>query len=533
VTRRLPLLAALLPCALALAGCRTPGAFELARVSETPAATTFRAGTGEAVFTPEKGYPLGGYGGGARREELPLWFGVGWPGRLALAAHQAWHEDAPDGRSDMLAEAEGVHDDLTAKALVLLPDEGPPLALVRIDAIGTTAELHDRVAADLADLGFAPETVVLAATHTHAGPGAFMRAPLACLIAMDNFRPEIEDRIAAACVEAVRTACAAARPARLGFARVRDRAEDGQTIVAKNRRARRFERGEVAYDAIDDRIDVLVVEDAATEALLGLAAVYAVHPTVLGMDNLHYSADLAGGIEDALEDRFGAPALFFNGAEGDVSPRRQETFGGLQRCRELGEVFANLVEPALAEVETADEVAVTCAWGEKELGSAWTCVAAGRGRFLDGDRGLGAVLTAPLTLPVNAFLWLLGFTDVRLAVTWNLAAGAVVDLDDHLDRHRTRLGAVRLRAGGEDVALLTFPGEPTHDLGIAARGQATDRGATRAVVLGLGLDHIGYIASEAEYRRGGYEAWSTLFGPTTGPQMLEAQRGLLAALGYR
>ena len=356
----------------------------------------------------------------------------------------------------MLTPSEGTHDHVGAKAVALLPDGGPPVALVRIDAIGVTAEVHDRALALVSDLGYRDETLLISATHTHSGPAAFFRAPAACLIAMDNFRPEVEERIAQACAAAIRSAHATARPATLAFARARDRGAQGELRVAVNRRARRF-RDAIAFDAVDDEIGAILLQDREDGAPIALLANYAVHPTVLGSDNLYFSRDLAGGIEDALEARVGAPALFLNGAEGDVGPGRLEEKGGLTRCRELGEAFADLLLPALEGAAPHAELQVFAATGRKELGPMYTQVALGRSRFIDGDAGAGAWITAPLTLPVNALLWVLGFTNVRVALTWNLALGAVVDLQGLSDRTETRVGALRLVAGDQDVCLLDPP----------------------------------------------------------------------------
>ena len=92
--------------------------------------------------------------------------------------------------------------------------------------------------------------------------------------------------------------------------------------------------------------------------------------------------------------------------------------------------------------------------------------------------------------------------------------------------------ALRLRAGPHDLALVTFPGEPTHDVGLVAREAAQSRGATQTFPIGLALDHVGYLASRREYRRGGYEAHTTLFGERAAEGILAAHEELLTALGY-
>ena len=48
---------------------------------------------------------------------------------------------------------------------------------------------------------------------------------------------------------------------------------------------------------------------------------YACHPTTLAWDNRLLSPDYIGAAREVLEQAFGAPALFFHGASGDLAPR--------------------------------------------------------------------------------------------------------------------------------------------------------------------------------------------------------------------
>jgi hypothetical protein len=262
---------------------------------------------------------------------------------------------------------------------------------------------------------------------------------------------------------------------------------------------------------------------------------FGVHGTVLGQKNLLYSGDVAHGIEDAIAARVpGAMVLFMNGAEGDVAPARPEGTHGFGRCDAIGRAMADLVVPALQRIETSAEVRIASAVGDIEMGDPYTILTLnGRDRFIDDhDDAMSWLLGQVVMSPVNGLLWGVGLTDVHVKLTWNLAMGMVVDLEDYVDRTDTRVGGLRIMTGREDVVLLCVPGEPTHDVGLALKELARARGATRPFVVGLALDHIGYIASEALYREGGYEARMTLFGPGTAEHLLKAYGELLTALGY-
>lgn len=509
---------------LTLAGCATSERFEL--VSQSTSGGSFKAGAAAVEFTPPKGYPLAGFGGGERRINFPLWWGLGWPGRLSLAWKRWKHETGEP--ACLLAPAAGAHDALLAKALVLVPESGPPFAIVRLDAIESSARLHDEVSALVADLGFKKDTVVVAATHTHSGVGGFIDMPLAELLAMDLYRRETEARIAKAAADAIRAAHAAARPAAIGFTRVRDDDGAGKARIARNRRAGRQKSDE---EQLDKDVELVVLRELDGKPIATLLN-YAVHPTILGTPNRYFSSDLVGPAEAAISSAAGGgEALFLNSAEGDVGPRAGT--GGLREVQREGEAFAAVCSGAFSSVVLSPRVELSTALGTKEFGDPYIFFTPGdREAFHAGDSGAGKWITAPLTLPVNLLVWILGFTNVRVAITWTLSVGAVVDFSSYGDASRFRGGGVRIKAGAEDVFLFAAPCEATHTVGLELKKRARAKGATRVLVLGLADDAMSYVATREEYFEGGYEATMTLFGPETEEKLYDLERGVLEAL-YR
>jgi len=65
-------------------------------------------------------------------------------------------------------------------------------------------------------------------------------------------------------------------------------------------------------------------------------------------------------------------------------------------------------------------------------------------------------------------------------------------------------------------ALLSEPGEAVQALGRAWRDEAAQRGVDHTLVLGLTNGSCAYLTPEAAYRRDGYEAEATMYGPQTG-----------------
>lgn len=79
----------------------------------------------------------------------------------------------------------------------------------------------------------------------------------------------------------------------------------------------------------------------------------------------------------------------------------------------------------------------------------------------------------------------------------------------------------------DDVAIVTWPGEPTTTLGLETRRLAKAAGAREAWVFGLTNDHMAYFTTPDEYAEGGYEACMTFYGPQAGQKVLATIEKLL------
>src|SRR5207302_1829362 len=96
-----------------------------------------------------------------------------------------------------LAASTGVRDPIQARALVLT-DGTTRVALVAVDAIGTTAEIVSAVSARLRALGSSlrGEDVMIFASHTHSGPGALTELPFWAVLAVDWKKARVFDAMA-------------------------------------------------------------------------------------------------------------------------------------------------------------------------------------------------------------------------------------------------------------------------------------------------------------------------------------------------
>ncbi|MBI3911142.1 MAG: neutral/alkaline non-lysosomal ceramidase N-terminal domain-containing protein [Armatimonadetes bacterium] len=377
-----------------------------------PASAGLRAGVGRAEITPPKGVPLGGYGD---------------------------RNGAP---------STGAHDPLYAKALAL-EEGGQEVIIATTDLIGISAELA-QAAAHRA--GVSPQHLLLCASHTHSGPGAFGKGLFAHIV-LGQYDEKIFNLLAEGIATAIRQARDRLAPARFGYG------------IAQLPSYTRNRRG---GDLIDPQLTVLRVDTQDGKPLAALFH-YTTHGTVLGPENIEASGDWMGAAQRALETALpGVMALYANGAEGDQAPRTPDRKRGFEGSEALGQAVAAEAARVFHSVQTADSVKI----GVRE-------------RVL------------PLPPTQQALLAGLG--------------------------RETRLQVVEL---GE-VLLVAIPGEMIVELGDRIKVHARAQGWKAPLIIGLANDHLGYLLTQAEYEKGGYEARISFFGPTFGDELALAAMRLI------
>ncbi len=429
--KTLPLLAAL----LALLPAETRAA----------CADCLRAGAARMELAVPPGTPLAGYGDRARRLLVP--------DILGRHPHAFWFR--PN---------EGALDPLAARALVL-ESGGQRLTWLSVDLIAVDSAFTARVARTLGEAGLPPGAVIVSASHTHSGPGAFMESGLLAMVSVDRGDRGVRETLVGNLVQAVRRAQASMGPARIGSA----------SVTAPDLTIGRLGQ------AADREIVVLKVASEAG-ALIATVWNYAIHGTMLPAFNLRLSGDVMGVASRELERLTGAPALFVNGAVGDVSPARH----GETEAKEVG----------------------------RELAAA---VHAGLGMATPVVSSPFVVTTARVDLPSPTLSirnctasWVPGWLRVPLGVALPRA---------------TELMAGRLG----DVAWVTVPGELQSRLGrvVKRAGQPELR---RVLIAGVSNDYLGYFLTAADYRHVSYVACATLYGPEAGPLLTQTAEALIRTL---
>ncbi len=192
---------------------------------------------------------------------------------------------------------EGRRDPVAVRALALR-EPGCTVVLVSAEILLVPGKLERAVERRVRDLKL--DHLVIAATHTHAGPGGYWSDPLGERLATGPYSEAIFDHLVDRVVEAVRGSVAALTPAYLSVGRG-DAAQ-----LARNR----------GGDLVDGRL-VSVRLVARSGSPVAEVVLFPSHATLLGIGNRLLSGDWPGALMRSRKE----PVLLFQGALGDQSPR--------------------------------------------------------------------------------------------------------------------------------------------------------------------------------------------------------------------
>ena len=261
--------------------------------------------------------------------------GIDLPPDVVLGGYEAFGRRPEGGAADLSARALVLEAGGLRTALVLVELMTLPPSLV--------AAIRGRAAA--AGIGCA----LVAATHTHAGPGGYDRALLPQLV-LGAFDPAVE----AAVLDAVSAAIAAAG-ADLGPARLAAGEIEARWLVSN-----RDHRG-APVDRRMTRVELARPDGGRIATVLRLAA----HPTLLPRRQ-GPAGDWPGLLMDRL-DREGGVSFVVQGAVGDARATRRASPG---RRSERASTFAATVAEVAAGIElerAPGVVALGCAEAEVDL----------------------------------------------------------------------------------------------------------------------------------------------------------------------
>ena len=514
----------------------------------------FRAGAAKVDITPPPGYSTLGFGPSAR-------FTRGFWTRL-------W-----------------------ARTLYLEGATGARLALVSCDLAMMTGGLADRVLEILQAQKGPPSPlgrheIIIAATHTHHGPGNSTSAYLYNFggARENGVDPDLFEYLAQQIARSIYEAQEQAEEASLSYwtrwvpGVVRNRSyvafrlnSDASDVLDAGRRHHLYRMSNLgglippeAYFAVRPRLFVLDVRAKNEQRVIARTAFFPSHPTVLRADTELYASDFFGVAADVVERslprREGKPfpvVPIFNGAEGDVQPawHHRDRREALQFGRRLARAIRSP-----SDVQSIDNPEIV--WNASEERFADRCLPPGGGGRPEADPFERCTTPRPLTGVATIGGALDGYTVFNEA-GWTegvkgdrrnreefsgqgvkhpaLDPNFPLPIDLSITKRLIKKGDVAesavmgvYRVG--PLALVTLPGEFTTTMGWriekAVLSKLSPSGVSEVILVGLANEFISYVTTPEEYEAQRYEAASTLYGPYSGPVFQWRLEGLAKNLGF-
>lgn len=408
--------------------------------------------------------------------------------------------------------AEGTHDDLWAKALVL-ESRSTRIALVACDLVNIPADLS-AAARKLAEsaTGIPASHIILSATHSHTGPllggrsTQYVEGPARKV--MNDYRSSLPAKIASA----VRAAAAALAPARLSTATGHEESvsfyrrflmKDGTVRTNPGKRNPQIVQ---PMGQIDPEVQLVWIESAAAKPLLAYVN-HALHLDTVG--GLQFSADFPYTLSAILSKLYGPDlvTLFTNGAAGNINHINVATAApqkGHAEARRIGTILAGEVLKTIARLQPVAAGPLTArseivplplpAYTPEQIAHARVTAA----RF--GKPG------SPGTVPLAEAFRILDVADRK---------GAPLEAE------------VQVVALGKSIAWVGLPGEIFVELGQAIK-KASPFPTT--IIVELSNGQIGYVPTRKAFEEGGYEVLSARFAPGGGELLAETAIKLLSAI---
>lgn len=402
-----------------------------------------------------------------------------------------------DGYAARQGKSLGIHDPLLAQLLLLRLGDAQ-VVLISLDLLGVSLALTQQVREGIERaIGVPAECTLLDCSHTHSGAGGFLPAHPGISAYQDL---DLQRRVADQLVGAAIWAEQRLQPARLGVGRG---SVDG---IGLN-------RNDPEKGLADKEVVVLQVQDDAGKPIAVMMN-YGCHPTVMGYQNLLFSADFPGAARSTLRKIFPDTVFMYtNGASGDVSTRftrRDQSFNEVER---MGRILAG---ETLILMQT-----IICQPTAKLSGQ----VTPMELRFRhfpppeDARRELERLQTDLEALKATGA----AHGDIRRAITRVEGATGQALMAKELAGKSLNESQIQVLEVG-DLTLVGVPGEPFTLTVLEIKGE---RLGTYTAVVSYANDYQGYFPDANSIADGDYEALISPYGADVSESLRQAALSLL------
>lgn len=398
--------------------------------------------------------------------------------------------------------AEGIHDDLFAKCLVL-EKEDKRIAYVSIDAIGVDQAFVHQVRIEVAmHSEIEAERVMVQATHTHSGPAAIRIHQRVNLVKTGKITSADEAYYELTLKKVVGVILWANRTleeVKIGY--------DSRTIdtIGSNRNNR--------DEVYDNSVNVLKIENADAE-VVGIVCNYACHPTVLGQHNYQFSSDYPSYFRQYLEAAYPhATVIFSQGCAGNISTRFTKKESSFEEANRFGELLGQRVKEMLPRIVTADVNQLDAKCLKVSLDVKHYPTDEQLQASIEKYTGLLQQLeqeNADSSVIRKNYVTLQGLTrslNAKHRITFKEVTTEIQVLD---------LGLCRM---------VSVPGDVFNEIGLAIK-QFSDS----VIICGYANDSVGYVVSSEGYQQDSYEINMTYLDEYSGDRLITTAKTLLDSL---
>lgn len=507
---------------LAVLSCTIKTIPHVVPVAHEPASALV-AGSAKTEITPPVGYPFFGYSLGGKHV------------------------------------SRGVKTRLYARAFYLEDSRGAAVALVQCDLGAISEALHHDVARRVAErTGLGPDGILIAATHTHSGPGAYFGSAFYNDFGSNavGFDDGLLGFLSRQIADAIDSAFARRRPAKaaVGTCQV-DGVTYNRSLAACLANFPELEDTEPAdvTQAVNKTLTMLRIDQIGSDRTIPLGAFsnFNIHGTAIGTDNDVYNGDCLAAaeryFEDAVRHEAGDPdnvdiihALTL-GSAGDVAPKFDRTRRGFDEARRIGRIIADSAFSLFESLGSSLSA-------EIEIEHAYREVSMRHAIYADSAELQPATLGFPVMggtedgyTPLH-YIWpgaegscarasdlTLGPVGVSALLgpfSWRGQDSAKIPgvggLHGHLlppESFPQMMTLQVFRLG--DLLLLTVPGEMTTEMGkrviaLCESQKTRNTGTRHTMLVAYANQYMSYTTTPEEYNEQHYEGAHTLWGPHMG-----------------
>jgi len=378
--------------------------------------------------------------------------------------------------------ATGTLDTIYGK-VILFELGGQKSALIAVDMCTVPVCVAEETLKKAGIQGLSLDRLLICASHTHTGLEGYAldRRNVANNPHIGVFSEPVLNFVTDRLAKALREAQSTLQPVKAASGVVE------LPHMNRNRRGR---------ECVDPQITVLRFDKADGSPWVVLVN-YTAHGTFVEARDMLVSSEWAGSMQRTVEDLFGGGVvcLYANGAEGDISPQGRSGGSDYEQAWNYG----------------------------RQVGvAAWRLAKDLRGEPINRF----AVESEWVRLPPRQ-----GAPDfVKIAGTeYHVTQEQLDQMVKLLFPEQAPVYALRVNG----FEMVTFPGEPICELGLAVKDALRKAGIAHPCVAALTTDQIGYILTKAEYQRSGYEVTASFYGDNLGQVLLEHTKRLGCAVASK